>query len=575
MIREIDQFMWGFQRSFRLRVEINTKSILEQLGMLSSDVKVILVGIATQDDARHAICVEPETGPLEPRHLLNVPARAQELYESDPESQVRISNQRAHGIMHRQLLLSARAKAVSEAVEKAGVFGNLTFFVSQSSHINGYEVHTCICIPKGAIIDLPSFKEDTVGRIPVGKSVQHEVIKECLRRSDKALYVPDPGDGIEMPILGRPQDIITSAAERFIEGTLWRTANQASDLFSALNEVSSLTYERSGAKGVLTVTSYENLEKWLTVRFSRPVPLRESRTLRKVLQLSDDTISVLADPTRAYGLGVGKTAPDVLEISMPRHAEWDASVNGEKFLSVRYGKVTIPSQPIEQGELIDLAERTIGDANTKLIWDIVKTAQETGQGTTILVARNPETETDRLGGEGMPIEPDYLEPQEVVRLGSVDGAVIIGPDGRCHAFGVILDGVADQTGDRARGSRFNSAVRYQNAGTARSMIIVISDDGTINLLPQLMPRVYRSEVATAVNALCEYGQSSQADGEDFEELYERVKGLEFYLNEEQCNRVNHKHEQEMECRLETGGTRFFRRNLEPNSSMDDSYFRDP
>ena len=312
MTEEIDQFMWSFQRSFRLRVEINTKLILDQLGMSSSDVRVILVGIATQDDARHAICVEPETGPLQPRHLLKVPTHAQELYESDPESQMQISHRRAHETVHRQLLLSARAKAVSEAVEKARVFGNLTFFVSQSSSINGYEVHTCICIPKGAIMNLPAFKEDTVDRISVGKSIQHEVIKECLRRSDKALYIPNPGDGTEMPILGRPQDVITSAAERFIEGTLWRTANQASDLFSALNEVSSLTYERSGAKGGLTVTSYENLEKWLTVRFSRPVPLRESRTLRKILQLSDDTISVMADQTRAYGLGVSKTAPDVL-----------------------------------------------------------------------------------------------------------------------------------------------------------------------------------------------------------------------------------------------------------------------
>ena len=283
----------------------------------------------------------------------------------------------------------------------------------------------------------------------------------------------------------------------------------------------------------------------------------------------------MADQTRAYGLGVSKTAPDVLEISMPRHAEWDASVNGEKFLTVRYGKVTIPSQPIELDELIDLAERTVEDANIKRIWDIVKTARANGQGTTIVVSRDPEAETDRLSGEAMPIEPDYLEPQEIVRLGSVDGAVIIGPDGRCHAFGVILDGVADQTGDRARGSRFNSAVRYQNAGTARSMIIVISDDGTINLLPQLMPRVYRSEVAAAVDAFCEYCQFSHTDGAEFERLYEGVKGLEFYLNEDQCSRVNNEHEQEMERRLEAGGIRIIRRNLEPSPRMDDSYFWEP
>ena len=574
-MKEIDQFMWEFQNNFRWLVEYNTKLVLDEVGIPSSDVKVVLIGIATEDHPRHAICVEPETGPLQARHLNQVPTRAQEMYESDPESQVRISHPRAHVSVHRQLFLSARGRAVAEAIEKARIYENLTFFVSQSSPIHGYEVHTCICIPADVIGNLPAFKDDTVNRIPVGKSVQHEVFRECLRRADKALYLPNPGDLTETRILGRPEEIITSAAERFIEGTLWRTANTASDLFSALNEVSSLTYERSGAKGNLTVTSYETLEKWLTVRFSQPVPLRESRTLRKVLQLSDGTTSVLADPTRAYGLGIGKTAPDVLEISIPGHAEWDASVNGDKFVTVRYGKATIPNQPLELERLIDIAERTIGDANTRRIWEIVEAAQASGKGSTIVMSRDPQAETARLSGEGMPIEPDYLDPQEVIRLGSVDGAVIIGPDGRCHAFGVILDGAADEKGDRARGSRFNSAVRYQNAGKVKSMIVVISDDGTIDLLPQLMPRVYRGEVARSVDAFCEYCESPSIDGGEFEKLYEKVKSLEFYLNDEQCSRVNQNHEQEMERRLESGGTRFIRRNLEPNPRMDDSYFRDP
>ena len=567
--------MWTFQHNFRLLVEYNTKLVLDELGIPSSDIKVVLIGIATEDHPRHAICVEPETGPLQARHLNQVPTRAQEMYESDPESQVRISHPRAHVSVHRQLFLSARGRAVAEAIEKAKVFENFTFFVSQSSPIDGYEVHTCICIPADAMGNLPAFKDDTVNRIPVGKSVQHEVFQECLRRADKALYLPNPGNLTATRILGRPEEIITSAAERFIEGTLWRTVNTASDLFSALNEVSSLTYERSGAKGNLTVTSYETLEKWLTIKFSRPVPLRESRTLRKVLQLSDGTTSVLADPTRAYGLGIGKTAPDVLEISIPGHAEWNASVNGDKFVTVRYGKATIPSRPLELERLIDAAERTVGDPNTRRIWEIVEAAQASGKGCTIVVSKDPEAETARLRGEGMPIVPDYLEPQEVIRLGSVDGAIILGPDGRCHAFGVILDGAADEKGDRARGSRFNSAVRYQNAEKAKSMIVVISDDGTIDLLPQLMPRVYRGEVTRSVDAFCEYCESPSIDGREFEKLYEKVKTLEFYLNDEQCCRVNKNHEQEMERRLVSGGTRFIRRNLEPSPQMDDSYFWDP
>ena len=264
-----------------------------------------------------------------------------------------------------------------------------------------------------------------------------------------------------------------------------------------------------------------------------------------------------------------------MEVSITGHATWEASVNGDKFVRVAYGKATIPNQPIELNELKDIAERTIGNANTRRIWGIVQAAKESGQGATIVVSQDPEAETARLSGEGMPIEPDYLDPEAIVRLGSVDGAVIIGPDGRCHAFGVILDGVANGGGDRARGSRFNSAVRYQNMETAGSMIIVISDDGTIDLLPRLMSRVDKGEVAAAVDAFCEYCDSVPIKADEFERLYERVERLAFHLSDEQCHRVNEKHEQEMERRFASGGIRISGRNLQPDPRMDASYFWDP
>ena len=240
-----------------------------------------------------------------------------------------------------------------------------------------------------------------------------------------------------------------------------------------------------------------------------------------------------------------------------------------------YGKATIPSQSIEIEDMEDIAERTVGDTNIKRIWEIVQAAQKSGQGATIVVSKAPEVETERLSSEGMPIDIDYLEPDEIVRLGSVDGAVIIGPDGRCHAFGVILDGVANESGDRARGARFNSAVRYQKMETAGSIIIVISDDGTIDLLPRLMPMIHKAEVESAVDDFCKYCESTPIDGEEFARLYESVERLAFYLNVEQCRRVNENHEQEMERRLASGGIRISGRNLQPDLRMNESYFWDP
>ena len=572
MRETIDQFIWGFQQHFRGHVEYETQRVLNEIGMPVDDLTVVLVGFTTEPTARHAICVEPETGLLSAENFAQVTSRAEVLYQSNPESEIFDSHPRVHELHHRGLKLSARADAIVEAIDESGVFDDLTFFASRSSPINGYEVHTCVGVPTDLLESLPSFNESTVDRYHVGKSLQHEVIQECLERADKVLYLPDPGTGLSM--LGRTDDIITTATDKFLSGTMMRVDKMPADIFRHLNAITELTYERAAAKGALVITAKDNVEKWLAIRFTNPVRLHESRAMRKVLQLSDSEMAVLADRERAYGFGPAKTAPDVVEMSITGHARWEVSVNGDKFVRVAYGKTTIPHRTIESKELEDVAGRIIGSTNTRLIWEIVQAAQESGHGTMIVVSADPESETTRLRGDGMVIEPDYLKPEEIVRLGSVDGAVIVGPDGRCHAFGVILDGVSNESGDRSRGARFNSAVRYQNMATVGSIIIVVSDDGTIDLLPRLMPRVDKSEVAAAVGDFCECCDTRPIDGEQFSRLRRRVERFAFYLNEEQCHRVNEKYEQEMDRRLAEGGIAVRGRELQPDPRMNKSYFTD-
>ena len=131
-----------------------------------------------------------------------------------------------------------------------------------------------------------------------------------------------------------------------------------------------------------------------------------------------------------------------------------------------------------------------------------------------------------------------LEPAEIVRLGRVDGAVLLGPDGRCYAFGVILDRAASGQGDPARGSRFNSAVRYQNTTGADSIVVVISDDGTVDLIPRLRPRVRREHVEEVVRAFRARGEAEYVDGGEFARTHDLVKSFAFYLDDEQCRIVN-------------------------------------
>jgi hypothetical protein len=262
----------------------------------------------------------------------------------------------------------------------------------------------------------------------------------------------------------------------------------------------------------------------------------------------------------------------VLEIAVRSHATWEVIVDGTSYVKVAYGRASLPRPLVDFSKFADTAARTVGWIDTDRIWRIIQAAQVSGHGTTLVVSGDPAGETARLGTHAIPIEPEALDPTDVVRLGRVDGAIILGPDGRCHALGVILDGTATVHGDAARGARFNSAVRYQTTMAPQSLLVVISDDGTVDLIPQLRPRVRRAEVEAAVAAFCASSEKDPMDAEEFVRTHQRVMTLAFYLDDAQCRRVSDCYETEMRRRSEAAGIAFSEAPLRPHPDMDESYF---
>ncbi|WP_338043772.1 hypothetical protein [Ornithinimicrobium flavum] len=102
---------------------------------------------------------------------------------------------------------------------------------------------------------------------------------------------------------------------------------------------------------------------------------------------------------------------------------------------------------------------------------------------------------------------------------------------------MILDGAATGTGDGSRGARYNSAVRYLAGEGRGSMVIIVSEDGRIDLLPIHKRRVSRGRVARSVERLVAAAQE-QEEYEAFARLDRVVGSLEFYLSAEQCQLVN-------------------------------------
>ena len=561
MRNAIDQFMWDFQPYFQRAVESKAEAALSTIGLPVEEVLAVLVGFAI-DDARPRVCIEPEDGPLNPGHLSGVPDRTEVLYSASPESRgIYIDNPPLDSQRRASLRSRLRAEALLEAIGTSGVFKEFTFFASESAPIGGYNVHTCLGIPTVALEALPALG---------GWSLQQQVIAECLRRADTALYLPDPGQ--VDTFTDRPENIVRAAARRLAYATVCIVGGWPADLFHAVNEFTSLSYERAAAGGNLTVVDSQKVDNRVRVRFRQPVSLDDSKIMRKLLELSDEATSVITNGQKAYGLGTREQVSDTAEVSIRGHAEWDLSVGNKALMRVTYGKAKLPSPPLDRHKIDETAQQVLDSADMAHLWPIIETARHSGHGMMLVVADNPKKEASRLGGQAMPINPEHLSPQDIARLGRVDGAVLLGPDGRCHAFGVILDGVATGHGDPARGSRFNSAIRYQKK-VPDALLIVISDDGPVAVVPDRRPKVHRDQIEDAVQAFCEACEADPVNKEQIWRRRRKVKNLAFYLSQDQCRRFNDAYQNEIRRRAEAGEwAEVSPALLEPHPEMDDSFF---
>lgn len=66
-------------------------------------------------------------------------------------------------------------------------------------------------------------------------------------------------------------------------------------------------------------------------------------------------------------------------------------------------------------------------------------------------------------------------------LARVDGAVHLGADLRLHGFGCLMDGLAVPGENRARGARFNSALRF-TARNQQIVVVVVSSDRPVSVI---------------------------------------------------------------------------------------------
>ncbi|WP_405819582.1 hypothetical protein OG241_30075 [Streptomyces sp. NBC_01390] len=570
----IEQFMWSYQPHFRIGVEVAAKFALEAIGFFG-EPKVILIGFQVAGEHKFEICIEPENGPYAPLDLQDVVRRGSELYAAHPRSTMIHSVAHHHEQQHRQLRDQMRAKAIEEALAANPVGRNQSFFASGSVRVGDYEVHTVLGVRKDALECVPKIETEEIGNFPVFRSLVHAVIDEVIRHARRALYIPDAGSGV---ISASTDEIVRSATESMVRSILYCTGFWfGGDNHLLMSRLSALPYEGRSGSGRIIISRPEDPAVEVFVKLRDQVEMKNTSAIRKLLEASGTEADLLSDGQFVYGLGVMRPEYDVasetvLVIGVTQRGVWELSHAGIALLTVQDGIPHLPTPMLNEDYFEDLVERFFPDAEFSALLSAARAAGDHRHGAMLIISADAIEEAQRLSPQAWSIEPTLLTAGLLTQLTDMDGGVLVDPQGRCHAIGVILDGKAQGKGDPARGSRFNNAVRYLGSNPPATIVIVYSADGTINILPQLHPRVDKAVVTSAVDDYLAAASTDPLDVHETSNAWDVVKLLCFYLSDQQCEMLNQARVRVDEWEEKNLNFRIVRSDLIANPDMNDSYW---
>lgn len=574
--RSITLFMWGYQPHFRIAVQMKANDVLRRVGC-NVEAKALLVGVRLPGSKNpNAVCVEPEDGEW-PLNLFDGLLERVDATVRDHELQhVFYGDERSMQEKPEMIRRDSVRSAVCAALEPHDAAHQVLSFCGMPSPIDDYHVVPVVQIPARLFEQFPRLRDrlSRDDRFRTYPSLIHAALAGLLDAATEGLRVPEPGRGVGGELKDADQ-IIKEAATSFMHTPALAIQHRYTfvDLFERFNYISSLRYEGAHGVGHLILVDPSHAALDYVLRFEQPVPFREPRWARKALALCEGDIALIADPEQIYGLGRLGTqhdagAQDAFLVEFLGHYFWELRCDNHVLLRSRYGVATLPQEAIEKEVFVSNYGRMFSQAtpNERVhAWTLFTAALEMEHGCMIVVAVDAQEEARRLAQQGTMIQPALLTAELLRRVSGIDGTILVDPHGICHAVGVILDGPAVPACTPARGSRFNSAIRYISASDKSRLAIVVSDDHTVDILPLLRPQVRRGDIEANLATF------EKATLDDYHKSRNWLDSHRFYLNIDQCRRANVALERLEAMPREVGEIYISTERFTPAPEMDDSY----
>ncbi|MEN6458785.1 MAG: diadenylate cyclase [Thermoguttaceae bacterium] len=575
----VKYFMWAYQPHFQSIAESRTQELFDHL-LPALDTSLFLVGVKVSErEDRLPICVEPDHYDVQPSAFVALDSELQNVLDNDERSKMMYSDAEAAKRVHARLQLQSLARAIERCCNSGSGQEHRLFLASDPIRVEDYMVSCVLDFDRDAYESQLVFDDDTVDRMPVERSLIQAIAREFLDSCRDGLREDEPGVD-PGAVKANTEELLRRGGKRFVSSVAWRAFSldglaTVQGLYDAMNAISAMHYEGSIAIGRLILAGRgRSGGAGNGIRFVESVSLRDSRRIRKLLELTHGRTSLLVAENGIIGLTDASTAQHDLSVDIRGHRHWRVLCRDRVVCEIRYGVPSLPSSRLEEWVFRDLCSRIFPkEVNTTYLWRAASSCVGQKHGTTMVISDRAEAESDRLSQRSTLIEPRELTEWEIQAVSSIDGAILFSHSGICHAIGVILDGLATEKGDPARGARYNSAVRYLSMHGDGCLILIVSEDGDITLLPQLPARIFRQRVEDAVSTLMHVAEEVPFRHRVYAESLNVLDSLRFYLSKSQCEQLN-SIVGRVENRLDEEGrnVRISRREFTPSKEMNDSYW---
>ncbi|MDP4266091.1 MAG: diadenylate cyclase [Bacteroidota bacterium] len=574
-------YMWDYQQSFLYDVQVSAERLLKLIDRRLKP-KVFLLGILIVDRKdRSPICFEPDNCGYSPKAFSEVKELVHELEKFDEESKlINSSIPTYHAGRMKRINKRAYIEAVSKILRKEAQFGDTEKYISYPTFVDGYFVMVILEAQKEVIDKHYSLSKDrSKGYYNIDSSFIESAIDIFLNTCSVALK--DPYEDFNS--LKKPTDaLLREAGNRLMDRISQIGQLNMHGLYGACNIISSLRYEGAESLGKLVIARKDHPNIKMILQVEEPIEIKDYVKVRKFLELSNDKTLIISDSVYIYGLGEfrGKYNPkeeSLFIINFTKHYHWELLHDNNQLMMVSYRNPCLPVEKVDRDKFYSDLKRVFTEITLDQmdnLWDITLEAIEQKNGTMLVITDIVESESKRLGKQCFKIKPQKLTKDIINQITSIDGCVLMDKDSMCYAIGVILDGLATEKGDSSRGARYNSAIRYYEYMGKKypTFIIIISEDGLINYLPDLMPQIKHSVITNGIEELEKLNSLEKADKRIFNKMIDFFENNEFYLSKEECERINELREMIEKKDRETESIGIIRRKLLPNDEMNDSFF---